>query len=54
MVDGQASPNFGSAVIALPWLQSGKCIPSKFILVKRISPELSDSEVLDERSSSSK
>ena len=24
MVDGQASPNFGSAVIALPWLQSGK------------------------------
>jgi len=24
MDDGQASPNYGSAVIALPWLQSGK------------------------------
>jgi len=24
MGDGQASPTFGSAVIALPWLQSGK------------------------------
>jgi hypothetical protein len=24
MADGQASPQFGSAEIALPWLQSGK------------------------------
>jgi len=24
MGDGQASPTYGSAVIALPWIQSGK------------------------------
>jgi len=28
MDDGQASPNYGSAEIALPWLQSGKITKS--------------------------
>jgi hypothetical protein len=28
MDDGQASPHFGSAEIALPWIQCGKLIKS--------------------------
>lgn len=32
MGDGQASPTFGSAEIALPWIQSGKCIYNPYKL----------------------
>lgn len=44
MADGQASPQCGSAVIALPWLQSGKL--SKSILNFEILSERSERSVV--------